>query len=85
MNPSTQAIDLLDEFIEDLIAGTPPRVYARIAAALGIAVEEVEEVLMLFAWAHYLAWWARAHRHRADGRENQSLQTEAVSAGSSDL
>ncbi len=85
MNQSTQAIELFDEFIEDLMAGATPRVYTRMAAALGIEVQELEELLMLFAWAHYLAWWARVHRHRTDGQERQRLQTAAVSEGSSDL
>ncbi|MCS7038888.1 MAG: hypothetical protein NZP34_04730, partial [Caldilineales bacterium] len=66
MNQSTQALELFDEFIEDLMTGATPRVYARMAAALGIEVEELEELLALFAWAHYLEHWARLHRRRND-------------------
>lgn len=66
MNPSSQMVELFDEFIEDLRAGVTPRVYIRMAAALGIAVEELEELLALFTWASYLEHWARTHRHRGD-------------------
>ncbi len=85
MNQSKQAIDLFDEFIEDLMAGATPRVYTRMAAVLGIEVQELEELLLLFAWAHYLQYWAQAYRHRNDGQKAQNPQTEAVSEGSSDL
>lgn len=71
MNQSTQALELFDEFIEDLMAGATPRVYTRMAAALGIGVEELEELLALFAWARYLEHWARLHRHRNDEKAEE--------------
>lgn len=87
MHPSSQTVELFDEFIEDLRAGVTPRVYIRMAAALGIAVEELEELLALFAWAHYLEHWAQTYRRRdhdkaeADGRPATNEERELEEVG----
>jgi hypothetical protein len=77
MNRSTQALELFDEFIEDLRVGVTPRVYTRRAAAMGIEVEELKELLALLVWAHYLEHWARNYRRSSDGsKEDTGRATE---------
>ncbi|NUQ39134.1 MAG: hypothetical protein HUU23_15375 [Caldilineales bacterium] len=61
MNDDFYAIDLLDDFITDVLAERPPSLYARMAAAIGVDVEALMHLLPMFELARHLAGASRAH------------------------
>lgn len=45
---------VLDEFVDDVVAGRTPRVYERMAAALDVEVEALAELIALFDWVRWM-------------------------------
>jgi len=55
MNDNVYAIDLLNDFITDVLAERPPRLYTRMAAAVDLDVESLMHLLPMFELARHLA------------------------------
>lgn len=48
MNNDLRSVEVLDEYVEDTVAGRIPRAYQRMASALDIDVEALLELIPLF-------------------------------------
>jgi hypothetical protein len=45
---------VLNEFVDDVVAGRMPRVYERMATALDVEVEVLAELIALFDWVRWM-------------------------------
>ncbi len=54
MNNVSRTETVLNEFVDDVVAGRIPRVYERMASALDVEVEALAELIALFAWVRWM-------------------------------
>ncbi len=48
MKINARAADILNDFVDDIVAGRVPRAYERMAEALGLEVDALVELMPLF-------------------------------------
>lgn len=54
MNDASRVEIVLNEFVDDIVAGQMPRVYERMASALDVEVEALAELIALFDWVRWM-------------------------------
>lgn len=54
MNNASRTEIVLNEFVDDMVAGRTPRVYERMATALDVDVEALAELIALFDWVRWM-------------------------------
>ncbi|MCO6450021.1 MAG: hypothetical protein J5I90_04460 [Caldilineales bacterium] len=80
MNNDCRAVEVLDEYVEDTVAGRIPRAYQRMASALDIDVEVLIELISLFQIVNTVYETGRLHAASgmqltlSDRRENDLRQ-----------
>ncbi len=64
MHHENRLAEVLDEYVEDMAAGRLPKVYHRMAEAIGVDVESLLELMPLFEMVTYI--------HLISGRTSSS-------------
>jgi hypothetical protein len=77
MKNSTKAADVLNDFVDDIVAGRVPRAYTSMAEALGLEVDTLLELIPLFDCVERvdIAARYRPHAELTQSRGNTTLET----------
>jgi len=77
MKNSTKAADVLNDFVDDIVAGRVPRAYTSMAEALGLEVDTLLELIPLFDCVERvdIAARDRPHAELTQSRGNITIET----------